>query len=96
MSNDLISQDVLLAEFRKQAEKCENFHISAIETEIESAHAVDAVEVVRCKECKKRVIDMNKEKYECGLLEYACYDTPAFYCKDNDFCSYGERKDGVK
>lgn len=81
MSNDLISQDVLLAEFRKQAEKCENFHISAIETEIESAHAVDAVEVVRCKEC------IHVHDNDCPLDGWAR--------SDEDSCSYGERKEYV-
>lgn len=50
--------------------------------EIEYAPTVDAVPVVRCKDCKKRYTP------DCimsdGLGEAG----------DNDFCSYGERKDG--
>ena len=53
---------------------------------------VDAVEVVRCKDCKK-----------CGVLEHI----GKLYCKKpmgclgcvqtepNNFCSYGERKDNA-
>ena len=48
----------------------------------------DLVEVVRCKECKRRhTIDcaMWLECYECGRK----WD----WCKDDDYCSYGERRD---
>ena len=46
----------------------------------------DAVEVVRCKECKHSSFVSSCSKYECkkgcGALKYS-----------NDFCSYGERKE---
>jgi hypothetical protein len=45
---------------------------------------VDAVEVVRCKDCKWRQQDDVKRNF-CGLGD--------FYCGDTDFCSRGERKD---
>lgn len=51
------------------------------------APTVDAVEVVRCKDCRYRC--SNKE---CGRFEHATYSRNAFYPEDNDFCSYGERK----
>ena len=41
---------------------------------------VDAVEVVRCKDCK------DYHKNTCPLRTWA-------YTKPDDFCSYGERKD---
>lgn len=44
------------------------------------APTVDAVEVVRCEDC------LFFEHYWCSLHENTMYD--------NDFCSYGERKDG--
>lgn len=40
---------------------------------------VDAVEVVRCKDCK------HYEDNRCSLLEY-------FFHKEDDFCSWGERR----
>lgn len=54
-------------------------------SKIENAPTVDAVEVVRCKDCIHR-----KEK--------ACFNPCAgmwvgVELKDSDFCSYGERKD---
>lgn len=47
---------------------------------------VDAVEVVRCKDCKWRQQDEVNRNF-CGLGD--------FYCGDTDFCSRGERKDNV-
>ena len=43
-----------------------------------------AVEVVRCKDCKHR--DPEDKRCDCG-----CWHNP-FTTNDNDFCSYGERK----
>jgi hypothetical protein len=42
---------------------------------------VDAVEVVRCKDCKA----YDKEAFYCEAM--------GFTYEANDFCSYGERKD---
>ena len=57
------------------------------------APTVDAVEVVRCKDCKHwKIIDSLNPHWECqifyGLHEYG-YPTNA-----DDFCSYGERREG--
>ena len=50
--------------------------------------AADVVEVVRCKDCKYR-----------GWVQEPCHGKTVHYCKltenrvkDNDFCSYGERR----
>ena len=49
--------------------------------EIRKIPAADVVSVVRCKECKHLFYTMCAA---CGFLPH----------KPNDFCSYGERKDG--
>lgn len=51
--------------------------------DIDNAPTVDAVEVVRCKDCK----------YNRGSKK--CLNPDSFFAvsKDDDFCSYGERKD---
>ena len=53
---------------------------------VDKAPAVDAVEVVRCKDCKWLYDEM--DDYCCrshrGLVRIC----------ENSFCSYGERKDG--
>ena len=50
---------------------------------IENAPTVDAVEVVRCEDCKQ----YNGHRH-CYYSDMAVLD--------NDFCSYGERKDDGK
>lgn len=51
------------------------------------APAVDAVEVVRCKDCIYRGRENCSMYYDCDCGEQHTWET------DNDFCSYGERKD---
>ena len=55
---------------------------------LDESPTVDAVEVVRCKDCKRRGTDncifhIKGEPADEELLKKL----------DNDFCSYGERKD---
>ena len=54
---------------------------------IENAPKVDVVEVVRCKDCIQR-------RYHC-FGQYYC-QRYLFKCKENDFCSYGEREEGAE
>ena len=64
----------------------ENF-ISGVESVLEYAEqlpTVDAVPVVRCKECKF-IID--RDDGTSG-----CYRNFMDSCKSDDFCSYGERR----
>lgn len=69
---------------------------SAIDTAIniiESMPAADVVPVVRCKECKhyqnhpNGLCYLHTEPYGDG------YKGDAVCVEDNDFCSYGERKE---
>lgn len=56
---------------------------------IEQAPTVDAVEVVRCRECKHRGTD------DCIFhIKGEPADEELLLKLDNDFCSYGERKEG--
>jgi len=62
------------------------------EEEIAQMPTVDAVEVVRCKDCK------HWEQYNAcdGTKPHRCMNHDAIFYKrtnPNDFCSYGERKD---
>lgn len=52
------------------------------------ATTVDAVPVVRCKDCKWDRPDTLLDKHWCFRL-LGCMEVRA-----DDFCSYGERKDG--
>jgi hypothetical protein len=57
---------------------------------IELQPTVDAVEVVRCRDCKYWV-----EEKELGMF-CGCWGGMLTSCKQDDFCSYGERKDEVE
>ena len=50
--------------------------------QIADAPTVDAVEVVRCRECA----EWDEKEHECSHW---------YGFRENDFCSYGERKAGV-
>lgn len=59
------------------------------ETMIREALAIDAVSIVRCRDCKY----WHKETLFCDYMPYVeAQDRVNWYA--DDFCSYGERKDG--
>lgn len=55
--------------------------------QIADAPTVDAVEVVRCRECKH----CDPENHHC---DHYMGTVAPLSRKPDDFCSYGERKDG--
>lgn len=57
---------------------------------IEAAPTIDAVEVVRCKDCKNLRFDKDfaTGRY-CALRNV----NGGRFCEDIDFCSYGERRE---
>ena len=54
----------------------------------EFKNRTNCVEVVRCKDCK-RFVD-NREAF----VTYCKRELKDLYVKPNDFCSYGERREG--
>ena len=79
-----------LQQFPIRANRCDKEHanthfINGIESAMEYAEllpTVDAVPVVRCKECK----------WAGG--DFVCYRGVMVQHKPEDFCSYGERRGG--
>lgn len=57
---------------------------------VDACPTVDAVEVVRCKDCKYSCKDGNGRSCEGYWYELSEYDVTV---KDDDFCSYGEGND---
>lgn len=104
MENDLISRSELLENYGlKDAVKYGNktrgqaYHsvdtlmLYEIADMIESAPAVAAVPVVRCKDCK----NFDSRNWYCYYWDYEPGSSPN-RVDDDDFCSYGERKDDAK
>ena len=62
-----------------------------IEKWLNSAPTIDAVPVVRCKDCKFG--DWDSESHDAMV----CMRTKdGFWRSGNDFCSFGERKEGAE
>ena len=75
-----------MAEYIEREKAKRLLHIEyayAAEQLLDEIPAADVVEVVRCKDCK----------YNAGTKK--CLNPDSFFAvpKDDDFCSYGERKD---
>ena len=77
-------------------EKCDSTHRFVWMRDIDDAPTVDAVEVVRCRECKYWKHSGSKAGNSFSDMEYigGCEFTK-YYRRESDFCSYGERKEGA-
>ena len=58
-------------------------------TEVYAAQTVDAVPVVRCRECKYRFKNNGHDKSSCPIID------ANIWMDDDDFCSHGEREEGT-
>ena len=72
------------------------YHLTNYATLIlREAPTVDAVEVVRCRECMHWKPTGSKAGNSFSDMEYIGGCEFTNYCRrESDFCSYGERKDG--
>ena len=64
-----------------------DFYLVVHAPKIEKAPTVEAEPIIRCKDCKRR---------NTALCAIAYYDNLGHFnnfVKDNDYCSYAERKD---
>ena len=82
---DLIDRQALLIDIEK-------YHLSDGKFKhcVEVQPSVEAVEVVRCKDCK--YFDSGTD--EDGKLFFKCLGWVYGGTSEDDFCSHGERKDG--
>jgi hypothetical protein len=84
MENDLISRKALIADLRT-AKGLGSIIAETIVRFLKKQPTVDAVEVVRCKDCKyyeNKNINLLPYCTLCGITKF-----------EDDFCSCGERKD---
>ena len=70
--------------------------ILAVKSILHSAKPIDAVPVVRCRECTHWKPSGSKAGNSFSDMEYigGCEFTNYYRC-ESDFCSYGERKGGA-
>lgn len=62
---------------------------SMAERVIDRQPTVDAVPVVRCRECKYRFKNNGHSKDGCPIID------ANIWMDDDDFCSHGEREEGA-
>ena len=88
--NRLIDANAFFSKLQKLSDLMRQGKIGEIDLNllVASMPTVDAVEVVRCKDCKH----YDKHELVCELIFNPCATNVAWY--PEDFCSYGERKDG--
>ena len=69
----------------------EDWEFDVVTHYLDHAPTIDAVPVVRCKDCKHCLYE--RDTFAAGAI-YICHFSYAVV-HDNHFCSYGERKDKV-
>lgn len=72
------------------------FSRKAIEELVQNIPTVDAVEVVRCKDCRYFEIDHDDFLGLCKCGNIATSYAGEIYPEREHFCSYGERKDNER
>lgn len=96
----LIDADKRIAEIKKQyCTDCENYGgvkcracwVDDAMCLIDDATTVDAVEVVRCRDCKRCFKHTTKRNRQ--YMWICMRNDTDLYVRPDDFCSYGERKD---
>ena len=88
MNNDLISRSALLADIQTDVEDggVRGMVGGALKRYVKRAPAVDAVILVRCAQCKHFKRNLENDTY-CSSVN-GLTDP-----QEDDFCSYGERRD---
>lgn len=92
-----INTDVFLELFAVASAGQDKQFINTVKMVLEDTPTADVVEVVRCKDCKHAILDlMEKGLAVCRrpVLKNGQLLPFNWENKYNDFCSYGERKDG--
>ena len=88
----LINREALLSFEKMDADLCatcgEHHTAEDVIMMIKTAPTVDAVPVVRCRECKYRFKNNGHDKSGCPIIDNN------IWMDDDDFCSHGERKEG--
>lgn len=95
MASDLISRDTLIKDMYEDG----YFPLTVADKATEKIMAqptVDAVEVVRCKDCiYYKEGDLLAPNKFCYRLKHPTEDRNIGYnFSDDDYCSYGKKKDG--
>ena len=102
----LINREALLSFEKMDADLCatcgEHHTAEDVIMMIKTAPTVDAVPVVRCRECKhfrhygKTSLFINGKNIKAGWCQRRISYDEEYRMTADDFCSYGERKGGAE
>ena len=102
----LINREALLSFEKMDADLCatcgEHHTAEDVIMMIKTAPTVDAVPVVRCRECKhfrhygKTSLFINGKNIKAGWCQRRISYDEEYRMTADDFCSYGERKEGAE
>lgn len=87
--SDYIKREDAISIIRRRCKKYTTICVAAV-TELQDLPPADVVEVVRCKDCKHLDKGENDSESWC---ECTAHFGKYFAVNEDDFCSYGERKD---
>lgn len=83
----LIDADEMRQDWLETGQNEYVYDTNAVLDSIDTQPTIDAVPVVRCRDCKYRADATEKENYLCNCKMLGLV-------RPDDFCSFGERKDG--
>ena len=91
----LVDADAMRQDWLENGENEYVYDTNAVLDSIDAQPTIDAVHVVRCKDCKSCLKESAMTFTRNGehIILYHCDDLGRLV-RANDFCSYGERKDG--
>ena len=88
MDNDLISRKALLKKATYLFDEALGYELCVLAGDIQAAPAVDAVPIIRCKDCKLWMYIND----DVGLCVVDVPDIEGVVREAHSFCNYGERK----
>lgn len=87
MHDEYISREAAVKDFEANNARNPYWTPPRVKTLLLRQPTADVAEVVRCKDCRWRGIEECAMFYRCECGEQHTWET------DNDFCSYGERRE---
>lgn len=89
-----IDADALKEVCYKFAQDVSRSAMAFVQGQINAAPTIDAVEVVRCKDCIFWNTDKKGFSDECVCRQFSVLNVCDRYTLPTDFCSCGERREG--
>ena len=66
---------------------------AAFKNDIDAQPTIDAVQVIRCKDCKHSTAYYHGKHSALGMITYCCTQMLEWNLKADDYCSRAERKE---